>query len=210
MTGPQEAKLLQESEKATKEETKYQKLLDKAKAAVEHAAGEKLEALQDKIATLGLELDEAHAKSERAKSMAQQTKIGHVYVISNQGSFGEDVYKIGMTRRLEPLDRVKELGDASVPFIFDVHAMIYSEDAPTLENTLHKAFNNERVNLVNHRKEYFNVSLDSIEKEVKKLSPDANFVLTAEARQYRESQAIRAQRTENNLAKAVIALPEEI
>ncbi len=72
-------------------------------------------------------------KYQRALSMAQQTRRGHVYVISNIGSFGEEVFKIGMTRRLEPMDRVKELGDASVPFSFDVHAMIYSEDAPALE-----------------------------------------------------------------------------
>ena len=77
---------------------------------------------------------EAQEKKERALSMAQQTKRGHVYVISNIGSFGENVYKIGMTRRLEPTDRVKELGDASVPFQFDIHAMIYSDEAPTLEN----------------------------------------------------------------------------
>lgn len=65
--------------------------------------------------------------------MAQQTKSGHVYIISNIGSFGENVYKIGMTRRLEPTDRVRELGDASVPFPFDIHAMIYSEDALNLK-----------------------------------------------------------------------------
>jgi chromosome segregation ATPase len=123
----EEAQLERDVENAIKEEEKYEKLLNKAKVEAEKAAGEKLEKLNEQMERLKLELEEAHAKSERAKSMAQQTKSGHVYVISNIGSFGENVYKIGMTRRLEPQDRVKELGDASVPFTFDVHAMIYSD-----------------------------------------------------------------------------------
>jgi hypothetical protein len=90
-------------------------------------------------------LQEAIEKKERALSMAQQTKRGYVYVISNIGSFGENVYKIGMTRRLEPIDRVKELGDASVPFQFDVHALVYSEDAPRLESMLHKEFSLKKI-----------------------------------------------------------------
>jgi len=207
----EEAKFEQEMEKALKEEDKYNKLLEKAKADAEKAAGSKLDKLQEKIAALGLELVEAHKKSERAKSMAQQTKLGHVYVISNIGSFGEEVYKIGMTRRLEPHDRVKELGDASVPFIFDVHAMIYAEDAPALENKLHKSFDYKRLNLVNNRKEFFKVSLKEIENEVKKISPDSEFIETAEARQYRESKSIRLQREKQNAkADALSELPETI
>lgn len=203
--------LEQETDEALKEEEKYQKLLDKAKADANKAAGAKLEALQKKIALLGSELEQAHAKSERAKSMAQQTKAGHVYIISNHGSFGENIYKIGMTRRLEPIDRVKELGDASVPFLFDVHAMIYSDDAPALENSLHKEFDFNRVNLVNSRKEFFNVTLDEIETQVKKISPHAKFVVTAEARQYKESQIIRAQRTELQAIKQqVVSFPDSI
>ena len=190
----EEAKLEQEVEKAQKEEEKYQKLLDKAKSEAEQATGTKLEKLQEKINALGLELDDAHSKNERAKSMAQQTKAGHIYVISNVGSFGEHVYKIGMTRRLEPTDRVKELGDASVPFIFDIHAMIYSDNAPSLEKDLHRIFDDHRVNLVNNRKEFFKVKLDDIEVEVKNISSNAEFILTAEAREYRESKSIREQR----------------
>ncbi len=105
---------------------------------------------------------------ERALSMAQQTKAGHVYVISNIGSFGDNVFKIGMTRRLEPMDRVKELGDASVPFEFDVHAMIYSDNAPELENIMHKEFDSRRVKLINSRKEFIKVKLQEIEKNAKK------------------------------------------
>ena len=88
---------------------------------------------------------------------------------------------------------MKELGDASVPFVFDVHAMIHSENAPQLENRLHKAFDKKRLNLVNSRKEFFNVNLSDIQKEVAKISPEAEFIETAEARQYRESQAILSQ-----------------
>lgn len=190
----EEAKLEKEMEKALKDEERYQTLLDKAKREAEKSTGAKLEKLKKKIAELDAELEEAHAKSERAKSMAQQTKIGHIYVISNIGSFGKDIYKIGMTRRLEPLDRVKELGDASVPFLFDIHAIIYSEDAPDMEKALHQTFDTDRVNLVNNRKEFFHLKLEDIEKEVKKISNDAEFTLTAEAREYRESSAIRAQR----------------
>lgn len=188
----EEVKFERELEKVNKEEDKYQKLLDKAQADAKRATGTELKKLQNSVLLLESELQEAHEKNQRAKSMAEQTKSGHVYVISNIGSFGEDVYKIGMTRRLEPLDRVKELGDASVPFIFDTHAMIYSENAPLLENTLHKVFNQKRVNLVNTRKEFFHVSLEEIEKEVLKISPEIEFVKTIEAKDYMESRTIRA------------------
>jgi cbb3-type cytochrome oxidase subunit 3 len=207
----EEAKLEQEKEKALKEEEKYNKLLEKAKKDAEKATGETLDSLNEKIAQLSQDLEEAHEKSERAKSMAEQTKRGHVYVISNIGSFGNNIYKIGMTRRLEPLDRVKELGDASVPFTFDVHAMIHSEDAPALESSLHKKFDQLRLNLVNARKEFFRVTLSDIKEEVRKISPDAEFIETAEARDYRESQSIIAKRdSKNSVSDTVEAFPEAI
>lgn len=207
----EEAKLEQEMEKALKDEEKYNKLLEKAKNEAEKATGSKLESLNEKIAQLHQELTEAHEKSERAKSMAEQTKQGHIYVISNIGSFGESIYKIGMTRRLEPLDRVKELGDASVPFTFDVHAMIHSNDAPALENALHKKFDGKRLNLVNTRKEFFRVGLSDIKNEVKKISPDVEFIETAEARDYRESQSILSQREQSkSTADVVREFPEAI
>lgn len=118
------------------------------------------------------------------------TKSGHVYVISNIGSFGQDVFKIGMTRRLEPLDRIRELGDASVPFSFDVHALIYSEDAPALEKELHKVFADHQVNRVNPRKEFFKVSLDRIAYEVKKRNAKIEFTMLAEASEYHQSLAL--------------------
>jgi len=207
----EEAKLEQEKEKALKEEDKYQKLFDKASKEAEKLSGDKLDALHIKLKELEKELEEAKKKSERAKSMAEQTRSGHVYVISNIGSFGENVYKIGMTRRLEPIDRVKELGDASVPFIFDIHAMIYSEDAPALENSLHKVFDKQRVNLVNSRKEFFNVSLLEIEEEVKKISPNIEFVKTIEARDYKESLSIRDKNNNSNSVDSLKnAFPNEL
>ncbi|MFZ6774477.1 DUF4041 domain-containing protein [Undibacterium sp. SXout7W] len=192
----EEAKLQEESEAAFREEERYKKMLEKAMIEVETATGKKLSELQQSIATLTTDLSIAHEKSERALSMAQQTKAGHVYIISNAGSFGENVYKIGMTRRLEPIDRVKELGNASVPFTFDLHAMIYSSDAPALENKLHKIFDAHRINLVNNRKEFFRTSLESIEKAVKENCENVEFYSVSEARDYRESVAILAQRSE--------------
>src|ERR1700757_2266237 len=175
---------------AEKEETNYQKALDKARKEIEQATGEKQNKLQAQIEKLEQELREAQEKKERAISMAQQTKRGHVYIISNIGSFGEHVYKIGMTRRLEPLDRVKELGDASVPFHFDIHAMIFSDEAPTLENELHKAFANKKVNMVNYRKEFFKVTLDEIEQKTKEIGHNAEFLRLPEANEYKETLAL--------------------
>jgi hypothetical protein len=180
----------QAQREAEKEEATYQKALDKARKEYEASTGDKHDKLQAQIEKLEQELREAQEKKERALSMAQQTKRGHVYIISNIGSFGENVYKIGMTRRLEPIDRVKELGDASVPFQFDIHAMIYSNEAPTLENELHKAFTNKKVNMINYRKEFFNVTLDEIENKVKEIGLDAEFSRLPEAMEYRETLAI--------------------
>ena len=175
---------------AEKEEANYEKALEKARKEIGLTTGEKHDKLQAQIAKLEQELQEAHLKKERAMSMAQQTKRGHVYVISNIGSFGEQVYKIGMTRRLEPVDRIKELGDASVPFQFDIHAMIYSEDAPALENALHKTFANKKVNMLNYRKEFFKVTLDEIEHRAKEIGLNTEFIRLPEAEEYRETLAI--------------------
>ena len=190
----EEEKVKREFEKAQKdaekEEKNYQSALDKARKEIAEVTGEKQNKLQAQIEKLEQELKKAQEKKERAMSMAQQTKRGHVYIISNIGSFGENVYKIGMTRRLEPTDRVKELGDASVPFKFDIHAMIYSEEAPTLETELHKAFENKKVNMLNYRKEFFNVSLSEIENQIKETGIKAEFTRLPEAVEYRETLAI--------------------
>lgn len=174
-----------------KEELMYEKALQKARNELQKSSGLDIERLNETIRSLEAKLKEANEKKERVISQAQLTKSGFVYVISNIGSFGENMYKIGMSRRLEPEDRVKELSGASVPFEFDIHAMIYSEDAPKLEKRLHNLFTEKRVNLVNPRKEFFNVSLSEIEELAKKESININFIKTAEARAFRESKAIR-------------------
>ena len=132
----------------------------------------------------------AEEKNRRAISLAQQTKRGHVYIISNIGSFGHDVFKVGMTRRLDPMDRVKELGDASVPFDFDVHAMIYSEDAPRLEGELHRRFEDRRLNKVNLRREFFGVTVTELKQVIDDLGISVHWTMFAEAAQYRESLAL--------------------
>jgi DNA repair exonuclease SbcCD ATPase subunit len=191
----EEQRAIKEYEKAVaeaeKEEKLYRSLLEKARKKFESANDEEKIIAQQKIEELELQLAEAEAKEERAKSMAQQTRKGHVYVISNVGSFGENIYKIGLTRRLEPMDRVKELGDASVPFSFDVHAMIYVEDAPALESALHREFTHKRVNAVNLRKEFFTVDLESIKEAVNKIAGvDADFNMTILAEEYYESKRL--------------------
>ena len=180
----------QAQREAEREEVNYQKALEKAREEIESAVGEKHEKLQAKISQLEQEVKTAQEKKERAMSMAQQTKRGHVYIISNVGSFGENVYKIGMTRRLEPKDRVRELSGASVPFNFDIHAMVFSEDAPTLEKELHRKFSNCKVNMINYRKEFFKVNLDELEADFKKNNLVCDFKRLPEAEEYRETIAI--------------------
>lgn len=143
-----------------------------------------------KVMELERLLAEAHAASERAKSMAQLTKAGHVYILSNLGSFGENVFKVGMTRRLDPHDRVKELGDASVPFPFDVHAMIACDNAPALENSLHRELTRYRVNRINLRKEFFQVELQTILNVVIRYHGTIEYVAEPEALEYRDSQDV--------------------
>jgi multidrug efflux pump subunit AcrA (membrane-fusion protein) len=197
-------------EDAEKEELRYQKALEKAREDVSKASGEKVNQLNDKISQLEAQLKAAQELKERAISRAQITKSGHVYIISNVGSFGENIFKIGMTRRLEPLDRVKELGDASVPFTFDVHALVYSDNAPELENKLHQQFETTRINLVNPRREFFSTSLEEIEKWAKNENIELRLTKIAEAREYRESMAIRAKGTEAIQKAIKEEIPESI
>lgn len=187
---------------AEKEKKLYNSLLEKAKKELNLVSGKKLDNLQQKINDLEKSLDESNKKAERAKSMAQQTKRGHVYVVSNVGSFGEGIYKIGMTRRLDPIDRVKELGDASVPFVFDKHAMIYTEDAPKLESLLHSKFSHLRVNKVNNRKEYFKVSIEEIENCIEEnFEGEFELIKNYEAKEFRETQAILNTKSEKEKLK---------
>ena len=186
-----EQRLVLEMEKAEREEAKYQQLLDKAKREAAGTAGQKLEEYEQEIENLQKKLDLVQIKVERAKAMAEITKCGYVYIISNIGSFGPDFIKIGLTRRLDPTDRVRELGDASVPFVFDTHAIIYSDDAPALERALHNEFATSRVNARNMRKEFFRASLEEVEAAVKRLAPLASFFKDIEAQDFHETMAIR-------------------
>ena len=190
----EEERVRKEAEKAQKEAIKEEEAVQKALAVVYEkmakASEEEREKYEQQINELNERVTIAEEKRQRALSMAQQTKMGHVYIISNVGSFGEDVYKIGLTRRLQPQDRIDELGDSSVPFTFDVHAFIKSNDAPALEHQLHKHFILNQVNKVNHRKEFFRVPLSQIREEVEKLGLESNWTMTAEAIQYKESKYI--------------------
>ena len=203
----EEKRLLQEAKAAQKEEERYQQLLEKARAELGVVTSD---AHRAKVEALEKLLAEAHAKTERAQAMAEKTKSGFVYVISNIGSFGDDVVKIGLTRRLDPSDRVRELGDASVPFLFDTHAMIYSEEAPALEAALHAEFAEQRINAANMRKEFFRVTLSEVEEAVQRLAPDADFHTDIEAQEFYETLAKRKQLAERLAENDARELPVEI
>lgn len=198
----EEERARREFEKALKDAEKEQSIikrtLEKAQKDFELASENQKKKYEDILRDLEEKLKQAEEKSKRALSMAQQTKSGHIYIISNIGSFGENVYKIGMTRRLEPMDRVRELGDASVPFPFDVHAMIYTDNAPMLEKELHKYFIDNQVNKVNYRKEFFNVNLQEIRTKLDEMGVETKWTMRAEAVEYRESLTI-AEEIKTNL-----------
>lgn len=160
-----------------------QAALDRALEAARGQFNEEVQRLQSRLA-------EAEEKSKRALSMAQQTKAGHIYVISNIGTLGTGVYKVGMTRRLNPRERILELGDASVPFPFDVHVMIHCHDAPTLENALHRALHKKRLNRANPRKEFFRTDIEEIIRIVREHHGEVQYVADAEALEYRQSLAM--------------------
>lgn len=183
----QERKALEaERKKVEKEESKYNAELEKLKEQLESAAAYEMEQLNARILQLQAQLSEVVLKKEEISNLANG-KAGNVYVISNLGSFGENVFKIGMTRRLNPQERVDELGNASVPFKFDVHSFIFSDDAVGLESKLHDMLNQKRVNKVNMRKEFFNVTLDELEELVTEIEPTAEFNRTMAAEEYRQS-----------------------
>lgn len=189
-------------EEAQHSEAVYERALAKAREETQKATGLQLEKLTEQIKAFEAKLDEARKKKERAVSRAQLTRSGFVYVISNIGSFGEGVVKIGMTRRMEPMERIAELGDASVPFPFDLHVMLYSDDAPKLEAALHELVKEHQINLVNSRKEFFrDVNLVDIENFVKARGLSAQFIKLVEAKEYRETMAIRAERASDGNKK---------
>jgi DNA repair exonuclease SbcCD ATPase subunit len=197
----EEEKARRDYERAIREAARDEERLRQAMETVQRQVREATETQKAKyeqqLQDLAAKLKEAEEKNQRALSMAQQTRRGHVYIISNVGSFGEHTYKIGLTRRLEPLDRIRELGDSSVPFEFDVHAMIFSEDAPALEARLHRHFVEAQVNKINPRKEFFRVDLGHIRDQIEKLGLAASWTMVAAAAEYRESLALEKAMMEN-------------
>lgn len=188
----------EQRKKIEKEQTHYQKALLTVLRQLENASDSEKEALQSKRNELESVLGNIEISLKDIDYREANQRAGYVYIISNIGSFGENVYKIGMTRRLDPQERVDELGDASVPFNFDVHAMIFSDDAPALETALHKAFENRKVNMVNHRREFFHVTLDEIKEVVRKnFDKTVEFIDTPDADQYRISLKLAKENTCN-------------
>lgn len=187
----EERKVLEQQKKQVeKEEEKYKVEISKIEESLSTSQdNEMLQKLRVRLEELKNQLDNVeHKKQDIIKR--QNGKAGYVYIISNLGSFGEKTFKIGMTRRLNPQDRVDELGDASVPFVFDVHSFIFSDDAVALEKKLHEVLNDKRTNKINLRKEFFNVSIDELEVLVQEIEPTAEFNKTMVAEQYRQTLSI--------------------
>lgn len=211
----EEKEALRQAREAEREAAKLQKEIDEQRKKIEKEKNHYSKALSDiekqLIADpenqdlLDKKLSIQVVMSDIEKSLSEidyresNQRAGYVYIISNLGAFGENVYKIGMTRRLDPQDRIDELGDASVPFNFDVHAMIFSDDAPALEAALHRAFENKKINMVNTRREFFNVTLDEIKEVVKNnFDKTVEFIDVADAEQYRISLKMREELISNN------------
>jgi len=178
--------------KIEKDQTQCSKEINKLMSYMQKSQNDAEKQLYiDKIKELEDKLKELEASKETVLERESNAKAGFVYIISNIGSFGENIYKIGMTRRLEPMDRIKELSSASVPFEFDVHSMIFANDAPALETILHQHFEKQSVNRVNLRKEFFKVTLDDVEQFVKEnFNNTVEFTKVPLATEYRQTLSI--------------------
>ena len=178
--------------KIEKEQTHYQTAYEKLLKQLEEAPNDN--DLLNRKTELESQLQDIDKAIKDIDYREANQRAGYVYIISNIGAFGPNIYKIGMTRRLDPQDRIDELGDASVPFNFDVHAMIFSDDAPSLEAALHKAFEDRKLNMVNTRREFFNVTLDEIKEVVKKnFDKTVEFIDVPNAEQYRVSMKMKSE-----------------
>ncbi len=193
----EEAKLLREIEEAKlkldKEEKHFVKALATLDAQLQKAGSDaERELIVQERASIEREMAELAKARQDVLNRERNTRAGYVYIISNLGAFGENVFKIGVTRRLDPQERIDELGDASVPFDFDIHALIFSEDAPTLESALHKAFEKRRLNMINQRREFFHVTLQEIEQVVRQnFNKPVEFIALPDAAEYRQSAVLR-------------------
>lgn len=177
-----------ERKKIEQEESKFEQQIVALTEQANSAEGQELAALKARILELQDQLSNIIVKKEEISKL-QNGKAGNVYVISNLGAFGENVFKIGMTRRLDPQERINELSNASVPFRFDVHSFIFSDNASDLETELHKRLHSKRVNKVNLRKEFFNVTINELEELVTEICPTAEFNKTMLAEEFRQSQS---------------------
>jgi exonuclease VII large subunit len=183
-------RLAEERKKVEQEEEKYKKELASIQDQLSETKDESLiKQFEERIARMQAQLSEVEKKKEDIVKL-EHGQAGYIYAISNLGSFGENIFKIGMTRRLDPQERIDELGDASVPFRFDVHSIIFSNNAPELETKLHKQLHDKRVNKINLRKEFFRVTIDELEDLVYSLEPSAEFNRTMLAEQYHQSLAV--------------------
>ena len=180
-------------------------MIAKAKKLALEKSGEGKAALELQIKGILDEIAQLNKIFERVKSQAQITRAGYIYVISNIGSFGKGIVKIGMTRRLEPMDRVNELGDASVPYKFDVHTLAFVDDAPTIEKQLHEIFHASRVNTEIQRKEFFRVPVKEVQKAMENMSVESDWYYDAEAKEYRESVLIRESLEKQKVEQSDIA-----
>jgi hypothetical protein len=184
-----EQEVKREIQRLAAETAREERALEAARQELEASHGQARDALLARIEEMQREIDERNDRA-RTISMAEQTRTGHVYIVSNVGAFGQNVFKVGMTRRLDPLERIKELSDASVPFPFDVHAMIRANDAPALEAELHRALEVQRVNRVNMRKEFFRVDFGELVKLVNASHGEFEYVRTAVAEEFRQTLAV--------------------
>ena len=180
-------------ERIAKERKHFSKAIEELQTRLANTKNENdLHAINAKLVELKSQYSDLEQEEKQIDYREQNAKAGYVYVISNLGSFGENVYKIGMTRRIEPLDRINELGDASVPFPFDIHALIFSDNAPDLESKIQNRFFSGRVNKINNRKEFFKADINDIEKVIKENFNNAvDFTKLPSAEQYRESLLIK-------------------
>lgn len=199
----EEAKLIKEIEEARlkieKEQNHFIKAITNINIQIERAKTDvERQILEKEKASFEANLSVLAKEKEVVDYREQNTRAGYVYIISNIGAFGENIYKIGVTRRLDPTERVDELGDASVPFDFDIHALIFSDDAPALERALHKAFEHTRLNLINLRRGFFRASIEDIEKVVREnFNKPVEFAKLADAAQYRQSEMLRTKQSIN-------------
>ena len=209
----EQRKLKEQAEAIKKEEEKYKLEIERIKIKIQESDNEdEKEVLEKSLQEVAVKMSGIEDKKEEITNL-QNGKAGYIYVISNLGSFGNSTFKIGMTRRLDPQERIDELGSASVPFSFDVHSFIFSDNAPALESELHRRLDDKRTNKINRRKEFFDVTIDELETLVNEVYPSAEFRRTMIAEEYRQSLEIKngnLAAPENNLEDNIPDTYEEV